>query len=134
MKLTIHEDREQIRRYAHVRPAPRWGGPRCGARCPGTLRHCTLKKGHTGVHVAHGWLRRVVAVWDEREGAAVRKARSGALARRRAAKSGLAWWAALAGRLVPSGHTIEGAILFVFAVAMAMFGLQWVLRIIAGVS
>lgn len=125
MKLTIHDDREQIRRYDHVRPAPRWGGPRCGARCPGTLRHCTLKKGHTGVHVAHGWLRRVVAVWDERERTGLPTKRSGALApRRTAGRGGLAPWAALARRLVPSGHVVEGVLLAVFAVAMAAFGLS----------
>ncbi len=64
MKLTIEHDRATIRRYGHLRPAKGWGVRRCGARCPGSSRTCTLEAGHRGPHVAHGLFRRVVAVWD----------------------------------------------------------------------
>jgi hypothetical protein len=65
MKLTIENDPETVRRYGYIKPAPRLGGRRCGARCPGTTRMCTLKREHRGPHVAHGRFKRVLAVWDE---------------------------------------------------------------------
>lgn len=64
MRLTIEENRDAIRRYDHVRPARGRSVRRCAIRCPGTQRTCTLERGHHGPHVAHGALRRVVAVWD----------------------------------------------------------------------
>jgi hypothetical protein len=65
MKLTIKDNPEAIKRYGHIKPAPLWGSVRCAAKYPGSVRACTLERGHTGVHVAHGRFRRVVAVWDE---------------------------------------------------------------------
>lgn len=64
MKLTVENHREAIKRYGHVKPARGWRAETCGARCPGTTRSCTRPTGHHGPHVAHGMLRRVVAVWD----------------------------------------------------------------------
>ncbi len=64
MRLTVEEDRETIKRYRHIRPARGLGVQHCGARCPGTVRTCTLREGHRGPHVAHGTLGKVVAVWD----------------------------------------------------------------------
>lgn len=64
MRLTVEENPETIKRYGHLRPASRWGSVRCGVRCPGTSRSCTLEKGHRGPHAAHGMFKRVVAVWD----------------------------------------------------------------------
>ena len=63
MRLTVEEHRQAVRRYGHIKPARSRAG-RCRAGCPGTARKCTLAMGHTGPHVAHGWFRRVVAVWD----------------------------------------------------------------------
>jgi len=64
VRITVEQDRETIKRYGHIRPAPVWGGGRCGARCPGTSRACTLERSHRGLHVAHGMFAEVVAVWD----------------------------------------------------------------------
>ena len=66
MKLTVEDNRETIKRYAHIEPAPRVGGTRCGVRCPGAPRHCTRQEGHRGPHVSHGSFGRVLAVWDGR--------------------------------------------------------------------
>jgi hypothetical protein len=64
MRLTVEENPETIKRYGHLKPAPRWGSVRCGARCPGTSRTCTREESHRGPHAAHGMFKRVVAVWD----------------------------------------------------------------------
>ena len=64
MKLTVEEHPDRIKRYSHMKPAPAWGGRRCGGVFPGTARLCTLAKGHRGPHVHHGALGRVKAVWD----------------------------------------------------------------------
>jgi hypothetical protein len=134
MKLTIEENRETIKRYGHIRPAPLWGGTRCSARCPGTSRVCTLEDGHRGHHVAHGLFQRVVAVWDSGGQAqkAHRKAKAAgrALDRPRSPDRGplpelKAAWGWIAGRL-PS---LEGMFVLVLAVSMAGFALDWALRI-----
>ncbi|MGW8267218.1 MAG: hypothetical protein ACWGSQ_12705 [Longimicrobiales bacterium] len=135
MKLTVEENPETIKRYGHLRPAPRWGAERCSARCPGTSRNCTLEAGHRGHHVAHGLFRRVVAVWDsggqaekahrkgKRPGAAVVKpgVRAGG-----AAVALRAFW----GRIRRSPPSLEGVFLFVLAVSMVGFALDWALRIL----
>ncbi len=72
MKLTIEADREAIQRYRHLARAPS-GVATCSARCPGTTRNCTLRRGHGGPHVSHGAFRRVLAVWDKGAGAELRK-------------------------------------------------------------
>lgn len=64
MKLTVEHDRETLKRYRHTRPARGWGVRRCGARCPGSARTCTLEAGHRGPHISHGLFGKVVAVWD----------------------------------------------------------------------
>jgi hypothetical protein len=69
MRLTVEEHREAIKRYGHIRPARGLRASWCATRCPGTTRTCTRDRGHSGPHVAHGFLRRVLAVWDA--GAAV---------------------------------------------------------------
>ena len=129
MKLTIEENREAIKRYGHIRPAPRWGSVQCSAKCPGSVRTCTLERGHTGVHVAHGRLRRVVAVWDEGISAVTSKQpakRAGAaIARIRAREGGLA--STLKALLrVPD---IEAVALLILALFMVGFGIDWALRI-----
>jgi len=125
MKLTISENRDAIRRYAHVRPVSRFAGDPCGVRCPGTWHRCSLKKGHTGIHVAHGLLRRVVAVWDE-------DARATAVVTRRGPPGALERWAALGQRLIPGPEKIEAAFLLAFGLGMTYFCIEWVIRIIAG--
>ena len=56
---------EEIEKYEHIKPAPTFGPVRCFAKCPGTPRTCTLERGHAGPHVAHGFPKKVMAVWDE---------------------------------------------------------------------
>ncbi len=65
MKILREQDPDAIKNYEHIKPAPTFGKIRCFARCPGTARTCTLAKGHTGRHVAHGFRKKVMAVWDE---------------------------------------------------------------------
>lgn len=64
MRLTIEENRDALRRYAHLTAPRGWGATRCSAPCPGTARACTRARGHSGPHVAHGRFRGVVAAWD----------------------------------------------------------------------
>lgn len=134
MRLTIEEDRGAIQRYAHVPRARPWQGPACGARCPGTIRRCSLPKGHTGLHVAHGRLRRVLAVWDEKAIRDAERPGGGPPAKRRRRPAEPAPWKAVAGRLVPSPHTIEAVFLLVLTLSMVGFGIQWILKIIGGVT
>ena len=63
MKLTVEHHAESLRRYRHVKPGRR-GSPLCRQLCPGTRYTCSQPRGHRGPHVAHGLLRKVVAVWD----------------------------------------------------------------------
>ena len=135
MKLTIEDNRSAIKRYAHIRPAPRLGAVLCSARCPGTVRTCTLRKGHAGLHVAHGMFSRVLAVWDKGVTVAVSGTRRSGRGRRVSRKAqgkkhpapvpGPGW-----GRLIPSPHTIEAALLLVLVLAMIGFGIDWALRIL----
>jgi hypothetical protein len=69
MKFTVEENREAIKRYRHIKPAKGRRSRPCSATCPGTVRTCAREKGHRGPHVAHGWRRNVVAVWDSGTGA-----------------------------------------------------------------
>jgi hypothetical protein len=134
MKLTIKENPEGIKRYAHVKPAPLLGGSACSARCPGTSYACTLERGHTGVHVAHGRFRRVVAVWD-REARGPEPGRKGkgsarAMARRDAGRRRLP--AALKGlwkRIVPRPHAVEAFLLILMVLGMLGFAIDLAIRI-----
>ena len=63
MRLTAETNPEAIKRYRHIKPASFWRTERCASVWP--ARHiCTREKGHRGPHAAHGFLRRVVAVWE----------------------------------------------------------------------
>ena len=64
MHLTREENPEEIRRFEHIKPAPVFGPVRCFSQEPGSIRTCTLSKGHEGPHLAHGFLKRLYAVWD----------------------------------------------------------------------
>lgn len=66
MRLTIEENPEAIKRFAHIKPGPKRGGPVCAAQCPGTIRTCTLVRGHAGIHVSHGRFGKILAVWDKK--------------------------------------------------------------------
>ena len=134
MKLTLKENPDAIGRYAHIKPAPLLGAQACSAACPGTNHTCTLAKGHTGVHVAHGRFRKVVAVWDRhaqvqepkrltkagQEAAAIRKAKKESLPNR---IKGI--W----GRLVPSSHVIEATVLVVFFLGMVWWAIDLAIKI-----
>lgn len=65
LKLTRDQNREEIQKYAHVRPAPTFGPLRCFASFPGRGYSCTLKSGHDGPHVAHTFFKKVMAVWED---------------------------------------------------------------------
>lgn len=69
MRLTVEEHREAIKRYRHIKRASGRRATLCSTRYPGGERTCTRVKGHSGPHVAHTFLRRVVAVWDSGPGA-----------------------------------------------------------------
>jgi hypothetical protein len=131
MKLNIEEDRETIKRYKHIRPAP-WGSVTCSARCPGTLRTCTLKRGHSGPHVAHGTLKKVVAVWDKdakSEGEA--KGAVSALTRTPGRSRGFfGALITLRNRVIPKPHAVEAGLFLIFALAMVGFAIDWALRIL----
>jgi hypothetical protein len=138
MRLTVEENPETIKRYAHVRPAPAWAGPRCALTCPGTSRGCTLKKGHTGPHVAHGAFKRVVAVWGG--GAKIRKSREKIQRPEGHRVPGDSWNAGplnvlhlmrwVGYRLLRKAPSVEEAFLLVLALAMAGFAIDWALRIL----
>lgn len=135
MKLTVEENRETIKRYGHIRPAPRWGSVRCFARCPGSSRTCTLEVDHNGPHVAHGIFRQVVAVWD-----ANRKVRRSEAERQTVvgptAPKGLKREPSVAAvdgfwrRVVRKAPSLEQGFLLVLFVAMVGFVIDWTLRML----
>ena len=135
MKLTVEENREAIRRYGHIKPAPILGAVRCSARCQGTRRTCTLERSHRGPHVAHGMFRRVVAVWDA--GIKVQKSeRKAKRAGRAIARTGfrdgglISALGALGRRVVRRAPSLEEGLLLIFFRAMVGFAIDWALRII----
>ena len=136
MKLTVKEDRETIKRYGHIKPAPIWGSVRCSAKCPGTLHACTRKKGHTVPHVAHGTFKRVVAVWWDkgikaRTSEEKAKRAVGAIARNGSRDGGLvAALKAFRGRVIPREHHLEEVFLIILALSMVGFAIDWALRIL----
>ena len=69
MKFTVEENREAIKRYRHIKPGNGRKTRLCSTTCPGTARTCSRTKGHRGPHVAFGFWRNVVAVWDSGTGA-----------------------------------------------------------------
>ena len=150
MKLTVEENSETIKRYAHIEPAPRVGGTRCGVRCPGAPRRCTRQEGHRGPHVSHGWFGGVLAVWDGK-GVASRPAEresedapSRLPARKRPAvptqplAPPRAWDASTASSLVrvlwkQAVRTVpppEEAFLFVFFLGMVAAAIHWVILLL----
>lgn len=134
MKLTLKENPDAIRRYAHVKPAPVMGARVCSVQCPGTNHACTLAVGHSGVHVAHGRFRKVVAVWDRhaqvQEPKQITKKGQEAAAVRKAKKESLpARIRGIWGRLVPSSHLIEAVVLVVFFLGMVAWAIDLAIRI-----
>ena len=134
MKLTIEDNRETIKRYAHIKPAPLWGSVLCSVRCPGTPRICSLKRGHAGPHVSHGWFRRVVAVWDERSrivpvGEAPKRAVRPAAPVVPRRRGFLATLRALRSLIKRREHVLEEVVFIVFALAMVGFAIHWIMII-----
>lgn len=134
MKLTAGKDRERIKRYSHVKRARGWGVEVCSAMCPGTAYACSREKGHRGAHVSHGWLGRVVAVWDagvgphaspERMRSALR-ARQGGDLRTRSPEGSLSRILSGLGRLFSSVDHIAFLILLL---AFIGFAIQWILMV-----
>jgi hypothetical protein len=64
--LTRNENPEEIQKYSHIRPAP-LSVPHCFTRfpVPGSRMTCSLEPFHSGPHVAHGWFKKVYAVWED---------------------------------------------------------------------
>lgn len=135
MRLTVEQDREKLQRYAHIQAFRGAAGRRCGLQMSGTTRRCSRERGHSGPHVAHGRLRKVVAVWDS---SALPEASGEALANRARARrqGGLpsrhsrgaldrAWERAL--RILSSPEELFLLILFV---AFSVFAVDWLLMII----
>jgi len=134
MKLTIENNRERIKRYGHIKPAPSWGSVRCLAQCQGPVRSCTREKGHPGPHVSHGRFNRVLAVWEERS-------KTHSLQKRPekavdpATRKGLQGRGFFAGVKTFFGHfirraPIEEVFLLILALSMAGFAVDWALRIL----
>jgi hypothetical protein len=135
MRLTMEKNREAIRRFRHIRPAPFWTSARCAQKCPGTQRTCTREKGHRGPHVAHQRFRRVVAVWDaEAEALPPVKTKARSPGRLTIGDSGsgskVSRWKTLMGGLIPSSHFIEATVLLVLALSMVAFAIDVALRIL----
>jgi hypothetical protein len=135
MRFTIEENRDAIKRYRHIKPAPRWGVVHCSARCPGTLRTCSLERGHTGLHVAHGLFRRVLAVWDrgtKTPTASEKSKRPGrTVARVGSGKMGVVeFFQGIRGQIMRREQSVEEILLLVFAVSMVGFVIDWAARII----
>jgi hypothetical protein len=142
MKLTIEKNPETVKRYQHVRPAPRWGSIACSVQCPGTVRICTREQGHRGPHVAHAKFGKVVAVWDRTAQAEIpahrpkHSGRTTVSARRastpvRGGDGGLGVvMKSIWGRVTGGNFTLEDGFLLLLALAMVGFAIDWALRII----
>ena len=133
MKLTREENREALKRYAHVKPA-RWGRRRCSTWLSGSSRSCTLGTGHSGPHVAHGTFNRILAVWDQ-GGASnvpepVRPGPSPTVRPPFRWSGPVEALRAFGGRVLRRpAHFIEEAVFLVFFAAMIGFVIDWALRI-----
>jgi len=134
MKLTVEENRETIKRYNHIKRPVLWGSVRCSAWCPGTSRNCSLAQGHKGPHVAHGFFRNVVAVWDGKaklRQSEVSASREVAEVTPEGHREKALWPALMAfrSRIVRRVPSMEEAIFLVFALGMVWFVIDWALRI-----
>lgn len=135
MRLTAEEDPETIKRYGHIRPARGWRTRSCSTTCPGTVRTCTLERGHRGPHVAHGSFKKVLAVWNSGTGAEVSnamvtraseaRARSGLRSRMSPGILETLWRFVV--RTLSSAEEIALVILFL---AFVWFGIGWILLIL----
>ena len=134
MKLTIEDNPEAIKRYRHIKPAPHGGASVCSARCPGSARTCTLKRGHSGPHVTHGTFRKILAVWDKglddrKSDETARQARS-SLARRNPREEGfLSSIKSTVQLFIPRFHSVEDVALLILALGFIWFAIEWALRI-----
>ncbi len=135
MRLTIEENREAIKRYRHIKPAPLRGSLPCSARCPGTIHTCTLIRGHAGFHVAHGPFKKVVAVWDkgvttDQPGKRVKKAVR-PVPRRQSEGRGALLKSFLT-RSLKRAPSLEEVLLLAFSVSMTGFAIHWLIQIFGG--
>lgn len=132
MKLTRETHPETLERYAHLRPAK---GRKCDTPFPGKPRSCTLAPGHSGPHVAHGALGRILAVWDtgavaetspeSRRNRAAARTQGGLPSRRSGDLLAGAWARAM--RILSSP---EELFLFILFIAFTGFAVDWFLRIL----
>jgi len=75
MRLTVEDNPEAIKRYAHLPPAG-WKARTCAVRCAGSPRTCTREAGHRGPHACHARFVGVQAVWTDGAGAGGRSTAS----------------------------------------------------------
>ena len=134
MKLTVDEHPKAVARYAHIPRARRWSSIHCRRVCPGTRYTCTREAGHRGPHVAHGFFRRIRAVWEPSSAAAPsprsakRRSRPKVpIGLRGAGSDGLfRGLRGFVGRVFSSGEELA---LFAFFIAFVWFAIDW-LRLI----
>lgn len=145
MRLTVEENRQAIKRYGHIKPARGKGAALCAAKCPGTTRRCTLSRDHRGPHVAHGWFKRVVAVWDsgakDRSTTGLERATSGTAARRDARSKrpiGLrvgrpaGVLEPLKRRLLDIVSSVEQLVFVILFIAFVGFAIHWIVLMAGG--
>jgi len=135
MKLTIEQNKERLKRFSHIRPAPIWQSIRCEVKCPGTRRECSRERNHKGLHAAHNLFGKVLAVWDEGGKTPVQVRRRPAATVQKtpvAVKEGKD--RSLAIKILAVAlkkiSSIEEAFLLLLALAMAGFAIDWALRIL----
>lgn len=133
MKLTLEDSPERLKRFSHIKPAPKRRSVLCEVKCPGTLRTCTRERGHSGPHVAHGRFKRVVAAWESGvdvtkfDGRARRPVPPPVRAPDQGGQAKVAWkafreWA------VRRWERLDELLLFILAMSMAGFAIDWFLR------
>jgi hypothetical protein len=130
VKLTLRENPETIKRYGHIKPARGFRTSVCGTKCRGTVHRCTLESGHRGYHVAHGFLSKVVAVWESDSGAqpsaeAVSRALESQERRGLRKRKQVGTLEALWGRVVNTISDVEQLALFVMLIAFVGFAIHW---------
>ena len=133
MKLTIEDSPERLKRFSHIKPAPKRRSVLCAVKCPGTLHTCTRERGHSGPHVAHGRFKRVVAAWEsgvdltKLDGRARRPVHPPARAPEQGGQARAVWmsfrkWA------IRRWERLDELLLFILAMSMAGFAIDWFFR------
>lgn len=121
----IGREREANRSSSAVEPGSESRPRSCAIRCLGTRHRCTLPRNHEGPHIAHGLLRRTVAVWDSGFGTQ----EPAVVANRPAGDQGTGIREASWRRLVRTIPPFHDLLFLVFLVAFLGFAIQWALTL-----